>query len=136
MVKYPPPSRSRRVGNRPAPPWNVAMQLKELRVVQRAGAMITELGVELDRQLAIEARPAERLRLLRETTNRITRIANDAVYAYARASRAVTVEQGRQNGNLAAANEMRGLLDAARVDILDVLAVARRRYPWAGIDDH
>lgn len=111
------------------------MQTKALRVVQRASGMVNELGVDLDRQLQNEARPAERLRLLRETTNRITRIANDAVNAYARASRVVRVEQAGQNANLAAANHMRELLDTARVEFLEVLAVAQRRYPWAEAHD-
>jgi hypothetical protein len=111
------------------------MRTKDLRVVQRAGSMITDLGMDLDRQLLSETRPAERMRMLRETTNRITRAANDAVIAYARASRAVGAERARSNGNIAAAEEMRVLLDAARLDLLGVLEIARRRYPWADADE-
>lgn len=135
--QMPPSSRSAK----PPGAWNLALQTKDLRVVQRASGMITELGAELDRQLEIDARratrlqidarPTERLRLLREATNRITRIANDAASAYAKASRATNLERAREGGNLAAANGMRAQLDAARRDLLDVLAIAGRRYPWS-----
>ena len=105
------------------------MRRKDLRVVQHASLLITDLGTDLDRQLADEQRPAERLRMLRETTNRIVRAANDAVNAYARASRAVNAERARPHGNIAAADEMRILLDAARLDVLGVLEIASQRYP-------
>lgn len=105
------------------------MRTHDLRVVQRASAVITDLGRELDRQLASERRPAERLRMLRETTNRITRTANDAVHAYQRASRAIDVELARAGGDKTAAREMRVRLNDARSEILRVLEVAGERYP-------
>lgn len=105
-----------------------------MRVVQRASAYIEDLGAELDRQLEREQRPAERMRMLRETTTRITRVANDAAHAYQRASRAVSTELAKPNPNVAAAHQMRAILDAGRSDILRVLDVARRRYPWTDTD--
>lgn len=107
---------------------------KDLRVVQGASSVITELGVELDRRLDSERRPAERLRMLRETTVRITRVANDAVHAYARARHAITAEVARSGGNAAAAAEVRTRLEAARLEVLCALEVAQRRYPWVDAD--
>jgi histone H3/H4 len=106
------------------------MRRHDLRTVQGASATITELGRELDRQFESERRSAERIRLLRETTNQITRVANDAVHAYRRATRAVTAELAKPGGDAAAANEMRTLLTEARRDVLRVLDAARQRYPW------
>lgn len=105
------------------------MRTHDLRIVQRAGASITELGRDLDRQLASERRPEERLRMLRETTNRITRTANDAVHAYRRASRAIDVELAKPDGDGDAAREMRTLLNDARAEVLRVLETASARYP-------
>lgn len=101
----------------------------DLRVLQRASASIRELGAELDARLDREARPHERLRLLRETTYRITRTANDAVLAYQRASRAVVAELARPNADEAAALAVRTELHAARAELLAVLDVAAQRYP-------
>jgi hypothetical protein len=96
--------------------------------------MIAELGSDLDRQLLAEARPSERLRMLRETTNRITRAANDAVHAYRRASRAVADELKRPAGDARAAAELQTHLHAARTEVLRVLALAQTLYPWAADD--
>lgn len=105
------------------------MRTHDLRMVQRASVIITELGRDLDRQLTVERRPEERLRMLRETTNRITRTANDAVHAYRRASRAVDIELAKANGDTAAAREMRIRLNDARAEVLRVLEIAGGRYP-------
>jgi hypothetical protein len=113
------------VGNR------LAVRTKDLQLVQRASATILELGAALDARLLNERRPAERLRMLRETTNRITRTANDAIQAYGRASRAVTAELQRPNTDPAAAQEMRQRLDAARTEVMAALQVASLRYPSA-----
>lgn len=121
--------------SRQAPPrepgrWNhQSMRTHDLRTVQRASAIITELGRDLDRQLASERRPEERLRMLRETTNRITRTANDAVHAYRRASRAIDVELAKPDGDGDAAREMRTHLNDARANVLRVLELASARYP-------
>ena len=56
----------------------LAGKMKDLGVVQHASATILELGAALDAQLLKEQRPSERMRMLRETTNRIIRTANDA----------------------------------------------------------
>lgn len=69
--------------------------------------------------------------MLRETTNRIIRTANDAVHAYRRAIRAVDIERARPDADVAAANEMHAHLDAARLEVLRVLELAKKRYPWA-----
>jgi hypothetical protein len=112
----------------------------DLLVIQRAIALIDDLGSDLDRQLVAEPRPTERIRLLRETTNRITRTANDAVHAYARARRAINAQlaRGDGSGNAEAALAMRAELHAARLELLHALEVAGRRYPWTdalGSDD-
>ena len=111
------------VGNR------LAVRTKDVQLVQRASATILELGAALDAQLLNERRPAERMRMLRETTNRITRTANDAIQAYGRASRAVTAELERPNTDPAAAKAMRQRLDAARAEVMAALQVASLRYP-------
>jgi len=114
------------VGNR------LAIRLKDVALLQRASATILELGTALDARLLNERRPAERLRMLRETTNRITRTANDAIQAYGRASRAVAAELERPDTDPAAAREMRRRLDAARAELMAALQVASRRYPPPG----
>jgi CHASE3 domain sensor protein len=104
----------------------------DLQVIQRATLLIDDLGADLDRLLTAEPRATERLRLLRETTNRITRTANDAIQAYARARRATQaqIERGDGSGNAEAALAMRAQLHAARRDLLRALRTANRRYPW------
>lgn len=67
--------------------------------------------------------------MLRETTNHITRAANDAIQAYQRANRAVTAELAKPHGDVLAAREMHSRLQRARRDVLRALDVARRRYP-------
>lgn len=101
----------------------------DLRAIQRASSLIVDLGAELDARLRAETRPRERMRMLRETTNRITRTANDAVEAYRRASRAVKAELAKPNADVAAATELQAELRAARLEMLRVLDLASRRYP-------
>jgi hypothetical protein len=103
----------------------------DLRVIQRATSLVRELDGELEAQLRHAAGAADRLRLLRETANQITRTANDAVHAYRRANRSVDTELGRDAANIQAATEVRGLLHAARRDLLAVLDSASRHYPSA-----
>jgi hypothetical protein len=110
---------NRRLGNRAA----------DILLVQHASRMIAELGLELDRQLADERRPAERLRMLRETTNRITRVANDAVQAYRRTSRALHAELERPDADHDVANALRAKLETGRRDVLNALEAAQARYP-------
>lgn len=119
---------------RPAPSFSTGTQHRlglrrsDLEVVEAASAAITDLGRELDRQLAQERRPSERMRMLREATNRITRTANDAVQAYRRASRAIRNELERADANVEAAERMRTRLDEARANVLRALSVANERY--------
>ncbi len=96
--------------------------------MERACSMIAELGSELDQRLVSERQPAEQLRLLRSTTNRITRTANDAIQAYIRARRAVNAEVERDTARAEDALVMRGLLQAARLELLRQLDVASARY--------
>ena len=105
----------------------------DLLVIQRATQLIDDLGADLDRRLTEETRPAERLRLLRETTNRITRTANDAIHAYGRARKALSVQIERSNGSAEDALAMQGRLRSARLDLLRALSDASHRYP-AGDD--
>lgn len=104
-------------------------RLQDMALVQRTSLLIADLGSELDLRLASERRPAERMRMLRETTYRITRAANDAVNAYARTSRAIRAELARPGADVSAAREIRADLDAARRDVLHALELANRRYP-------
>jgi hypothetical protein len=107
------------------------MRRADVVLVQRASAEIESLGADLDRRLQAETRPSERLRMIRETTNQITRLANDAIHAYGRASRAVKAEEQRPDSDQVAAREMRTRLDEARAAVLAVLEVAARRYQSA-----
>jgi hypothetical protein len=121
-------------GSLPRVASRLAMRRADVVLVQRASAEIESLGADLDRRLQREARPAERLRMIRETTNQITRLANDAIHAYGRASRAVRAEEQRPESDQMAAREMRARLDEARADMLAVLEVAGRRYKSAEIE--
>lgn len=103
----------------------------DLRVVQRATAAIAEFSATLDRQLLAERRPSVRMRMLRETTNQITRTANDAIQAYRRASAAVQAEFQIPGADLSQAEQMRALLDRARADMLGALELVSHRYAWA-----
>ena len=130
------PGTSRTVtDHRPQPAFATSTQHRlglrknDLDMVQGASGAIADLGAELDRNLSREKRESERLRMLRETTNRITRTANDAVHAYRRASRAIKTELERPDANVPAAEEMRRRLDEARAEVLRALAVAQERYP-------
>jgi hypothetical protein len=104
------------------------MRRADVVLVQRASGEIETLGADLDRRLQGESRPSERLRMIRETTNQITRVANDAIHAYGRASRAVRAEEQKPDSDQVAAREMRARLDEARASVLAVLDVASKRY--------
>jgi hypothetical protein len=106
----------------------LGLRRSDLEVVEGASAAISDLGTALDRQLATERRPSERMRMLREATNRITRTANDAVHAYRRASRAIRNELERPDANVETVELMRARLDDARASVLQALAVANERY--------
>ncbi|HEY7526871.1 MAG TPA: hypothetical protein VIA82_08575 [Candidatus Limnocylindria bacterium] len=99
--------------------------------MQRAILLIDDLGADLDRQVATEASPDERVRRLREATARITRAANDAIQAYRRGLRAVEAQLGSAKTSREESLAMRASLQAARQDLLGTLEVASRRYPWA-----
>ncbi len=122
-------------GSLPRVAGRLAMRRADVAMVQRASIEIESLGADLDRRLLEEKRPAERLRMIRETTNQITRLANDAINAYARASRAVRAEEQRGDADPAPAREMRRRLDEARAAMLAVLEVASRRYEPAPSED-
>jgi hypothetical protein len=98
-------------------------------IVETASTRISEFGVDLDRELSAESRPGERLRLLRESTNRITRTANDAIDAYRRAKLILNRESMKPGAELVAVDELASRLFAARLELLDVLALAGTRYP-------
>ncbi|HEX6140179.1 MAG TPA: hypothetical protein VF013_06945 [Candidatus Limnocylindria bacterium] len=101
----------------------------ELLVIERASLFIDDLGSDLDRLLASEPRATERLRLLRETTNRITRTANDAIQAYAKARRVIDAQLERADGNHELLLATRARLRSARQDLLRAISTANRRYP-------
>lgn len=109
----------------------LSRRVADLQFVQQATAAIMQLNESLDRQLLTEPRPAERLRMLRETTNQITRAANDAIQAYRRARGAIQAELEMPSGDRLQAQSMRDLLDSARADVLGALETTSRRYTWA-----
>ena len=106
----------------------------DLLLIQRAPAAIADFNRTLDQRLATEERPAERLRMLREATNQITRTANDAIQAYRRARLAVTSELERTDGDWIEARRLSGELDRARADVLTALELAGHRYPPPAAD--
>ncbi|HET7200447.1 MAG TPA: hypothetical protein VFI80_06505 [Burkholderiales bacterium] len=106
----------------------LANRLEDVDVVERAGQLIGEVGVRLERQLEGERRPAERARMLREAMNRITRATNDALQAYVRTSRGIRAELERPDADVAAAHRLRTRLDTARAEVLTALEAARKRY--------
>jgi hypothetical protein len=103
----------------------------DLQLLQRAPGSIADLIEILDRRLAEEQRPEERLRMLREATNQITRTANDAIQAYRRARAAVTAELEMPDGDQPHARKMSAQLDLARADVLEALEQTSHRYSWA-----
>ena len=88
------------------PPTRLGRRVPYLQIVQRAPAAISDFNEALDRELAEERRPTERLRMLRETTNQITRTANDAIQAYRRAHAAVDAELEMPAGEWQYARQM------------------------------
>ncbi len=103
----------------------------DLQLLQRAPAAIADLTEILDRRLAEEQRPEERIRMLRETTNQITRLANDAIQGYRRARSAVTAELAMPDGDWVHARKMSAQLDLARADLMEALEQTSHRYSWA-----
>jgi chromosome segregation ATPase len=121
----------------PIRPPNTRLGRREpdLALLQRAPAAIADVTATLDRRLADEERPGERLRMLREATNQVTRSANDAIQAYRRARAAVNAELDAPTGDHAHARRMSAQLDAARQDLLAALEQTSHRYPAArGVD--
>jgi len=106
-------------------------RVSDLQLIQRAPAVIADLTEILDRRLAEEQRDDERLRMLRETTNQITRTANDAIQAYRRARAAVGAELEMSDGDWPQARKMSIQLDSARQDVLMALERTSHRYSWA-----
>lgn len=103
----------------------------DLRVIRRATARIEELSAQLDDELLREARPDERLRLLRQTTGQITRTANDAIQAYRRVTEGLRVELARDDTDPSEAARLSEALSEARGAMLNALEIASQRYPWA-----
>jgi hypothetical protein len=114
----------------PIRPSNTRLGRREpdLVLIQETPAAIADLTAILDRRLAAEQRPDERLRMLRETTNQITRTANDAIQAYRRTKAAVAAELKMPNGDWAHANRLSVQLTAARADVLTALEQTSHRY--------
>ncbi len=116
----------------PVPSTRLGRRTSDLRVLQRATANIDELNAALDRQLAGEPAEHERMRLLREATNQITRSANDGIQAYRRVSAAVRSEEARSDAaDAAELLRIQSALETARRDLLRALEETSRRYPWA-----
>jgi hypothetical protein len=103
---------------------------RDILLVQQASVQIAEFGAELDQALRTEGRADERLRFVRDATNRITRTANDAIQAYRRARRVLDAEaaKGAYRGDSDAARDR---LNAARREVLEALEKAGMRYPWS-----
>lgn len=90
--------------------------------------MIEDADIDLDRQLAAERRPSERLRMLRHSTRLMTQAGNDAVLAYRSGLRALD----KNRHGLSPAQTSAILVDFHRVrgELLVALEMAGRRYPW------
>ena len=95
-------------------------------------ALLEDYARTLDMRLADEQRPEERMRMLREATNQITRSANDAIQAYRRARASVNAELEMPDGDHDHARRMSADLDLARADVLAALEIANKRYPTEG----
>ncbi len=102
----------------------------DMDLVRDASGSIAELSASLDRQLGSEERPGERMRMLRETTNQVTRIANDAVQAYGRVRSTITSELDRPEGDRPGARQMQSDLSRSRADVLRALEAMKERYAW------
>jgi hypothetical protein len=103
----------------------------DLRIIRGAATRIAEQGHLLDRELQLESRAAERMRLLRQATGQITRAANDAIHAYRRVTAGLEAECRRADTDPSEVAAMERTLSHARQEMLDVLEVASQRYPWA-----
>jgi hypothetical protein len=115
------------VPNRP-PNTRLGRRELDLQLIQGTPESIAEFTRTLDQRLAQEQRPEERMRMLREATNQITRRANDAIQAYRRARSSVDAELAMADGDWEHARRMSDDLDAARLDVLAALETANRRY--------
>jgi hypothetical protein len=115
----------------PTRPPNTRLGRREpdLLLIQRTPDSIADFTRTLDQRLAQEQRPEERMRMLREATNQITRSANDAIQAYRRARASVDAELEMPNGDHAHAKRMSKDLEVARQAMLAALETANRRYP-------
>jgi hypothetical protein len=115
----------------PIRPPNTRLGRREpdLLLLQQAPATIADFTRTLDQRLANEERPAERMRMLREATNQITRTANDAIQAYHRARASVNAELAMEEGDRVHAERMGVQLELARKDVLAALETTRHRYP-------
>jgi hypothetical protein len=109
----------------------LARRRADLRTVQHVAARIEAFNATLDAQIAAATRPEERLLRLRDATNQITRAANDAIQAYRRVASSIRDELAAEHGAKGEAEKMQRDLQRARADMLRVLEVASRRYPWA-----
>jgi hypothetical protein len=118
----------------PQRPPNTRLGRREadLLLIQQTPALLEDYARTLDMRLADEQRPEERMRMLREATNQITRSANDAIQAYRRARASVNAELEMPDGDHEHARRMSADLDLARADVLAALEVANRRYPTEG----
>jgi len=114
----------------PLRPTNTRLGRREpdLELIRGTPAAIADLTATLDRRLASERRPDERMRMLRETTNQITRTANDAIQAYRRTKAAVVAELKMPNGDWAHAKRLDLQLASARLDVLAALEATSHRY--------
>lgn len=115
--------------------YRLAQRARDVELVQRTGPLIDELGTALDLRLRSEGRLSERMRLLRDTTNQITRATNDAIHAYRRVRRAIALDLESPRADTVALTALGHRLSAARADILAALDAANRRYPWSDLPD-
>lgn len=103
----------------------------DLRLIQRACERIAEINTSLDVAVVAARSDAERMRLLREATNQIVRLANDSAQAYRRAIRGLRLDVEAGRGLEDERERMRELLQTARASLLAQLERASHRYPWA-----
>lgn len=85
----------------------------------------------LDRLVADEQRPEQRLQHLRHTTGQITRVANDGIQAYRRVSSVLRDERERADADAVEIERTSAELAEVRGSMIAALEAVSHRYPWA-----
>lgn len=114
-------------------PQSVRTTRRELDVqlVQKATARIAEISQRLDDASAGEQTEAARMTRLRDATNQIVRLANDAIQAYRRVSLSAKADLASGREDRRDVVRLQRSMREARAELMSELRRASRRYPWA-----